>query len=254
MKRNRVLLSAWLLFRAMLRRRITLLLLAVIPAAFLGTVYLTTSERLMPFKIASVDSEAALEVSEQYISLLFFAVASVGFLCSFLALTLIQQHTETNRRLVICGYHPVELICGNLLVLFVFLLLISLYVGSALPFFFKPDHSTWVLTGLLLAGFVYGCYGLLVGSLVRGELEGILLIVLLANLDAGWLQNPLFYAEAQNQAIIRYLPAYFPSQVTIISAFSDHSIRHAVAGSLLYGSLFLLAGTGVFYWKMKIKR
>lgn len=40
---------------------------------------------------------------------------------------------------------------------------------------------------------MYSCYGLMVGAISLHELEGIFLIVLLANIDVGWLQNPSYY-------------------------------------------------------------
>jgi hypothetical protein len=93
-----------------------------------------------------------------------------------------------------------------------------------------------------------------VGALFKRELEGILFIVLLANIDAGWLQNPIYYADAQNKAIIRHLPAYFPSQVSMASAFTEHSILNPLVGSLIYGSLLLLAAMGIFWWRMRLRK
>ncbi len=107
-----------------------------------------------------------------------------------------------------------------------------------------------LVLGFILIGYVYGCYGLLVGAVFRSELEGILLIVLLTNIDVGWLQNPIFYSEAQNKAIIRWLPAFFPSQSSMISAFTDHSIWKSVLLSICYGSIFLIAALLVFWRKI----
>ncbi|MCB0585040.1 MAG: hypothetical protein KDD06_06935 [Phaeodactylibacter sp.] len=247
MRNQGVKTSMSMLFRMLLRRRIIPILLLAIPAAFLLAVYWTTSERMMPFRLASVAEEVFLEASECNISLLFLAVASVGFLSSFLALNLIQREAAASHRLVLCGYHPVALLLSKLAVLTCCTALIALYVSLALLAFFTPEHLFLMMLGLFLAGLVYGCYGLLVGSLIRGELEGILLIVLLANIDAGWLQNPLFYAGAENQFIIRWLPAYFPSQAAIAAAFSDYSISTSVLGSCLYVMFFLMMA-GIFYF------
>ena len=108
--------------------------------------------------------------------------------------------------------------------------------------------------GLMLIGFVYGCYGLTIGSLIKGKLEGVFFIVILANIDAGWLQNPMYYAEAHNSVIIRYLPAYFPSQSAIIAAFTDYSGANAQISSILYGIGFLILALLIFYNKMRIKK
>ncbi|MCO6491359.1 MAG: ABC transporter permease [Phaeodactylibacter sp.] len=253
MKAGRIGTSVSMLLRMMFRRRIIPILLLIIPAAFLLAVYATTSERIMPFRLASVAETVFLEASERNISLLFLAVASVGFLSSFLALNLIQREAAASRRLVLCGYHPVTLLFSKLAVLAGCTALIALYVGMALLVFFTPEHLFLMVLGLFLAGLVYGSYGLLVGSLIGGELEGILLIVLLANIDAGWLQNPLFYAEAENQFVIRCLPAYYPSQAAIAAAFSDHSVGNSVLAGSLYTLAFLtLAGT-LYFTKMRKK-
>jgi hypothetical protein len=243
-----------MILRMLVRRRIVLILLIVIPTIFLFTVSITTSDRLLPFQLASLEKEVFIEVSEKEISLLFFAVASTGFLVSFLALNLIQKNSMINRRLVICGYHPLELLVSNLLSLFLMILLIAIYVGLLTHAFFSIDQLWLMIFGLALTGFVYGCYGLAVGSMIRGELEGILLIVLLANIDAGWLQNPLFYDEAQNQVIIRYLPAYFPSQTAIIAAFTDYSAVKASLISILYGLVLLILSMLIYFTKMRIKK
>lgn len=254
MNRNRIFTSLIMVLQMIIRRRIGLVLLAVIPAVFLSTVAYTTTNRVLPFRIAALAKEVFIEVSEREISLLFFAVASVGFLISFLALTLIQKNNEVNRRLIICGYNPMELLVSNLLALFLVIFVIAVYVGLLTSAFFPITHLWRVILGLALTGFVYGCYGLFIGSVIRGELEGILLIVLLVNIDAGWLQNPLFYAEAQNQTIIRYLPAFYPSQSTIIAGFTDYSTMVANFNSLLYGLGFLSLSILIFFIRMRIRK
>lgn len=250
----RIYISFSMILRMLIRRRIVLILFVIIPAVFFSIVDLTTSNRVLPFRLASLENEIFIEVSEKEISLLFFAVAVTGFLVSFLALNLIQKNNEANRRLIICGYHPLELLISNLISLLFIIILIAVYIGLLSIAFFSIDHLFLLICGLMLTGFVYGCYGLAVGSIIKGELEGILFIVLLVNIDAGWLQNPLFYAEAQNQQLIRFLPAYFPSQTTIIAAFTDYSVINAGLNSLFYGLCFLIISMVIFFNKMKIQK
>lgn len=254
MSKTRIFTGLLMILKMLIRRKIVIILLVVIPAIFLSIVELTTTERVLPFLLASLDEEVFIFISTKGISFVFIAVASAGFLVSFLALNLIQKNSETNQRLVICGYHPIELLISNLLSLFLMIILIAVYVGVFTNIFFPIVHLISFIFGLVLIGFVYGCYGLVVGSLIKGELEGILLIVLLANIDAGWLQNPLFYAEAEHQVIIRYLPAYFPSQTAIIAAFTNYSTINSSLYSILYGSALLMFSMIIYFKKMQIKR
>jgi len=238
----------------LIRRRIILLALVIIPVAFLTGIELTASQRMILFRLASLDAKIFIEESQKEIALVFFAVANTGFLVSFLALNLIQIDNEVNRRLIICGYHPFELVIANLFSLLVLILSIAIYIGLLVNAFVSIKHLPLFIFGLTLIGFVYGCYGLTIGSMIKGKLEGILLVFLLANIDVGWLQNPTYYAEAHNSIIIRYLPAYFPSQSAIIAAFTEYSVINAGFYSILIGSGFLMLSMVIFYNKMRLKK
>jgi hypothetical protein len=134
------------------------------------------------------------------------------------------------------------------------IVVVGIYVASLILVFFEPEHFFRVVVGFILIGFVYGSYGLLVGSVLKGELEGILMITLLANIDVGWLQNPVYFADALNKSIIQGLPAFFPSQVSIISAFSDHEILKPIIGSIIYGTAFLFISLLIYWLKMRKSR
>lgn len=253
MTARKIVTGLFMILRMLVRQKIVIILLLIIPAFFFTIVEFTTSTRMLPFQLASLDEDVFINISEKGISFIFFAVASSGFLVSFLALNLIQKNRKANQRLVICGYHPLELLSSILLALFLVIVLIAVYVGLLSNAFYDIDHLGSFILGLVLIGFVYGSYGLMVGSLIKGELEGILMVVLLVNIDVGWLQNPLFYAEAQNQIIIKFLPAYFPSQTAIITAVTDYSAAAAAINGILYGFILLIFSMLIFYSKMRRK-
>jgi hypothetical protein len=252
MKGIRIFTALTMILRMLLRRRIILISLLVLPFVFLTIVELTAPTRFIPFRLASLDVRVFIRESLKEIALVFFSVTSSGFLVSLLALNLIQIESDVNRRLVICGYTPFELLISNLFALLLVILSIAVYLGLIVSAFVSIAHLPMFIFGLMSIGFVYGCYGLAVGSLIKGKLEGVFFIVLLANIDAGWLQNPMYYAEAHNNVIIRYLPAYFPSQSAIIAAFTDYSGSNALLFSIMYGSFFLIVSMLIFYYKMKI--
>jgi hypothetical protein len=254
MSLRRIKTGLFMILKMLFRRRVVLLLLVLMPVVFLSVVEMTASAKVILFRLASLDEMVFIRESQKQISLIFFSVTSTGFLVSFLALNLIQVNNNVNRRLVICGYHPFELLISNLLSLLLVILLIAVYIGLLINIFFPVRHLAGYIFGLVLIGFVYGCYGLMIGSLLKGKLEGIFLIVLLANIDAGWLQNPMYYAEAQNNILIRWLPAYFPSQSAIIAAFTDYPGAKAWLLSIVYGSLLLILSLLVFYNKMRIRK
>jgi hypothetical protein len=66
-------------------------------------------------------------------------------------------------------------------------------------------------------------------------------VVLLANIDAGWLQNPVFYSTSQETEVIRWLPAFFPCQFIFSSVFSEKFNLWALLMSLIYASFLFAA-------------
>lgn len=237
--------------RTLGRNRIALLLLVLIPALFLAFVELTTTDRPITFALASAGPGSPVLASQRHEALVFVGLAAVGVLTAFLALDLLQRDLGVTHRLVRCGYRPREIVAARLAVLVLVVVLIATLLAAIVRALFAPANLAAVWAGFLLGGWVYGCYGLLAGALVRRELEGILVVVLLANLDVGWLQNPIYYADAPHQAVIRVLPAHYPSQVSMLAAFTDQPVGGAAARAFAYGAVLLAVALFVFHRRMR---
>ncbi|MDH5752003.1 MAG: hypothetical protein OEZ59_06255 [Deltaproteobacteria bacterium] len=246
-----ILIGIQMQIRSLVRNRLSLLLLLLIPVVFFGVIDLTSADRDLRFKIASISGETYITVAERSHNIAFMAVALCGFLVSFYALSLVQKNRASYQRLLLCGYRSLDLVLSLVATQAIVTILIALYVTLLTRVFFPPEYFWGTFWGLSLTGFVYGAYGSFVGSLIEGHLEGILMIVLLANIDAGWLQNPVFYAGAENQVIVRYLPAFYPSQVTMIQAFSAHSAVQQSLFSLGYGMIFI--GLALLLFRLKLR-
>jgi hypothetical protein len=240
--------------RDLLRRRIVLLLIFLIPALFFGLTILTTQNTVVLFKLAAAPGEPVVMVSERREALVFIGLAAAALIASFLGLNLAQRQVDATRRLVLCGFRSAEVSAAKGLLLLCVLTAIGVWVTGLLIPWFKPAHPSGLLAGYILTGFIYGAYGMLAGGLLKHELEGILCVVLLVNIDAGWLQNPIFYAEAQNRSVIRALPAYFPSQVAMLSAFSEYKIGIPLLKGILYGLILLSIAFFILHRKLRIYR
>lgn len=240
--------------KELLRNRLALLLLFIIPSLFYFLTRLTIPDREIAFKLAAVSEGTVIHVSERSEALIFIGLAAVGVISSFLGLILSQKDAAATQRLILCGYRPSEIVISKLLLLAAVVLLVGCYVGFLLRFFMKPDDILKTMISFMLGGYVYGCYGILVGTIVRHELEGILLVVLLANIDIGWLQNPIYYADAQNKLVIRLLPAFYPSQTSMASAFTGYGILLPFVQGIAYGSALLILAIIVSAFRLRVRR
>ena len=238
---------------ALLRNRVAIGLIVILPVLFYALIAITTGDAPIAFLLPSVSDETAVTVSRKHEGLVFMGLAAVGFISAFLGFHLISRQAEVSRRLLVCGYRAWELVVTRLAVLTCAVVIVSLFSGLLLRLFFAPQHLAVVIVGFVLVGLVYGCYGLLAGSIFKRELEGILSIVLVTNIDVGWLQNPIFYTSSEHREVIHVLPAYFPAQVSITAAFSDYTTGYAAAGSLAYGGALLIVAVAVFWSRMRVR-
>ena len=108
-----------------------------------------------------------------------------------------------------------------------------------------------MLSGMLLLGLIYAGYGMLAACIIDGALEGTLTVILLANIDAGWLQNPLFFAGARNKLVIQLLPAYHPTQLSIGAAFTNEAVQTSVFISIAYLLFFFGAAMLISWYNMR---
>ncbi|HET6981528.1 MAG TPA: hypothetical protein VFI53_05265, partial [Myxococcaceae bacterium] len=192
--------------------------------------------------VLDVLDDGVRTLDRRAVALTFLAVAAVGFVSAFFAFYLVHRRLETDRRLALVGLPPVEIGTAKLLVLTGLVTVLSVYQLLLLGMMLPVSHFPGLLAGLVAVGLVYGAVGLLLGALSRHDIEGLLVIVLLANIDVGWLQNPAYYADSQRRWIIESLPGFFPTQLALLSVFEPRGLIGAAGASALWvAAAFLVA-------------
>lgn len=241
--------------REVLRGRFVLILLVLVPAAFYAVGWLTGTDEPLPFRLGSIGEGVDLVVPQRHEITVFIGLAATGLLTSFVGLKLAQRDVESVRRLVLCGFRAPELLGARLFVLVAVIGAVAAGLGSVVPLlFFAPERTGAMIVAFAAGGWISGCWGLLVGALIRKELEGILVVALLTNLDAGWLQNPVWYAGAQNRELIRALPMHFPSQAAMAAAFSTEPIGRPLLLGGAYGAALLALAMVAYGWRLRVRR
>src|SRR5215831_12889103 len=172
MRRYQLMTSLAMNFRMLLRRKIVLAMLIIIPTLFIFIVRLTSSTDTIFFQLGIGNENNSIRQVQGNVILVFVTMATIGFLASFLALNVTQQYNNINRRLVICGYYPSEIILSGLIVILSMIFFVVISIGLCMSFFFDPLYRLNMITGFLFEGIIYACYGMLVGSIVKAELEG----------------------------------------------------------------------------------
>ncbi|HEY6406676.1 MAG TPA: hypothetical protein VIY29_04320, partial [Ktedonobacteraceae bacterium] len=101
----------------------------------------------------------------------------------------------------------------------------------------------------------YGGFGLLLGVLLRGELEGFFLIIMVSLIDT-FTQNPVGYSSdpSTNQNYIVWFPSFAPTQISVAGGFTHLVPWSYVLLSLAWFGAFALLGLAIFWWKTRAWR
>jgi len=202
------------------RNRFGLLLLVVIPVIFLAVVEWTSGSQTIPIDLFFRDETRRIPLSQRNVNLVFIGSAVLGFLTAYYAIILFHKNFEYYKYCIGMGLPPASFLAARSLfflgIIAILGLLISIIVGSMV----EIEQIYGLYAGFLLMGIIYGTIGGIMGLLSSDFMVAILGVVLLANLDAGWLQNPVFYSTAQETELIKWLPAFFPTQSVFASAFT----------------------------------
>ena len=123
-----------------------------------------------------------------------------------------------DRRLVIAGFTPFEAVAPRMAVLLadtLTVLVVSLGVTAAS---FEPRSWLVFAVGNALAALTYACIGALAGALL-GQLASTYVVLFLALLGTGILQNPMF-GDGTPSGLAFAFPDYGAGRVVVDGAFS----------------------------------
>lgn len=231
--------------RELWRNKLGLVLLLGIPVLFIGVVEWTSGRVRVPIKLFYAGETVRVVLSQHSITLIFASLAVTGFLVAYYALVLYHQDFEYYRYSVFLGLRPRAFVAARFALFLLLSGAISLLITVVLGQLVDLRRPGSVFLGFMLIGVTYGAFGGIIGSLSRDFLPALLIVALLADLDAAWLQNPVYYSWAQESAIIRALPAFYPCQMVFSAAFTARNNSLAAIRGLAYagglaGLLFLV--------------
>ena len=220
--------------RELWRNKLGLVLLLGIPAIFIAVVEWTAGRLPVPIKLFYAAETVRVVLPQKSITLVFASAAVTGFLMAYYSLVLYHQDFEYYRYGVFLGLRPVTFAGARFLLFLLLSCAVSLLITLTLGRLFELQQPAGVFLGLLLTGIIYGACGGIIGSITRSFLPALLIAALLVDLDAAWLQNPVYYTWAQDSALIRALPAFYPCQALFAAAFTLRSNSYAILGALAY--------------------
>jgi ABC-2 type transport system permease protein len=176
-----------------------------------------------------------VDVNGQRLGLITAGLNAITLIVGFVSFTATRRGMQFDRRLVLCGFRRWILILAKLTSLTTVALTASLYAAAIFLVLWRPVALPLVVLGFFAATLAYGAFGLFLGVLVRGELEGFFLVIMVSLTDT-FLQNPTGNPAA-NQHVVEFFPSFAPTQVAVAGGFT-----HTVPWAYLLLSLAWPAG------------
>jgi len=222
----------------------------ILLVAFVPVWYLLIGSMISHTRVAFLlrATGTTLVVDAHNLTLISAGLSSITLITGFVVFATVRRSRAFDRRLVLSGYRPSALIAAKTCGALVQAVAIGAYAAIIMLFFWRPAGVWAIAVTFMLAAATYAALGLLIGVLVRGDLEGFFLIIMVSLLDT-FLENPVDNPLA-NKPILEFFPSYGPTQFAAAGAFHHQALASMAAVSLAWTAAFALLGLLVLRLRM----
>src|SRR5215470_5193529 len=228
-----------------------LLLVAFVPAWYLLMQAIAGHQ---PLTFRLVATGQTLTVGAGHLTLISAGLNSVTMIVGFAVFAAIRRTLAFDKRLVFAGYRQATLIAAKTCAIAIIAVAVALYTATIMLAFWRPGTGGWpaIWAGLTVMALTYAALGLLLGVLVKGDLEGFFLIVMGGLMDT-FLQNPLGNPLA-NKPALEWFPSFGPMQFAVSGAFAHQALWGHLALGLAWAAAFAATGLAIFQLKTRTRR
>lgn len=223
--------SLWAAVRDYRRNRVLWVLLVGVPVLFVALAAAQTPTTPMPVALVDGARHFTSMIALRHIHAGEMAAIASALLAGVAGLFVVTGATDGDRRLVLAGFRPRQVLAGHLGVVAGAALLTSAVSIAVSALFFSPQFWAEYVGAIVLIALTYAMIGVLFGPLV-GRLGGLYLLLLLSIVDVGYGQTVMF--NPLPPAWGAYLPTRGAGRLLVDGSFTT--------GFEQYGSLLLAFG------------
>ena len=223
------------------RNRVLWALLVVVPAVFIGMAIIVTLDVPGPIELVEGGRHFTTFLSERRIHAATMVPVTSAFLAGVTGLFVVTGSAGGDRRLVLAGFRPREVLEGRLGVVAAATVLTTAVAVAISGAWYPPRQWVVFAAANLLIALTYAVIGVLIGP-ITGRIGGLYLMLLLAFVDVGFGQNVML--PSGPPAWGAFMPARGASRVMLDGAFTEHfdQLRFLLLG--LAWLVALTAATG----------
>lgn len=173
------------------------------------------------------------------------AINAVTLITGFMMFAATFAGGRFDRRLTMAGYPRTHLVLAKAASLTLASATVAAYATAVICVAWSPRHPFLLATALFCAAMTYGALGVVYGTLLHREVEGMFAMVMTSVLDVA-LQNPISSSTADS-LIIHLLPSYGTVQVAAAASFSGRTAPALLGVQLLWFTAAALLALFTFH-------
>lgn len=198
------------------RNRFAMLLIVVYIPLWISLAYVSIPDRPAPLHLRSTGEHLAPAGNE--LTQITGAIMAVTLITGFMMFAATFTGHRFDRRLAMAGYPRFHLVTAKATSLTLTSAFVAVYATAVTRFFWTPEQPLQLAAALFCAALTYGAIGVILGSVLHREVEGMFALVMISVLD-DLLPNPMWSSGADS-SFIRFLPTYGTSQAATAAGFS----------------------------------
>lgn len=229
------------------RNRFAMLLVAVFVPVFVTLAGLVITPVRVPFRLR--DTGVVLQAKGNELAQISGALTAVCLIIGFMMFAATFSSGAFDRRLCMAGYPRVALGSAKIACLVVASLVVSAYATTAICLSWSPQRPIVLAVAVFCDAMTYGALGVVFGTLLRREVEGMFAIAMLSCFDMV-VQNPVASIGADSD-VVRWLPSYGAMQAATAAGFSDTTLFTGLAMQLGWFAASVLVGLVAFHLRTR---
>jgi ABC-2 type transport system permease protein len=232
------------------RNRLALIILVFFIPVWTLLAYRLTASTPVPFFVRPAGR--SLMVPANTLSQITGALQAIALIVGFMMFVATARSVSFDRRLVQAGYPWLGLALAKVTSLVLLAAAVAVYTTAWMQLYWRPQQLALLTASMFLGALTYGGIGIMLAAILRTELAGMFLLIMISFLDVG-VQNPIATPVAANP-VLRVLPAYGAMQSAATSVDLDLVPWSYLALGLCWAVATTSIGMAAFMLRTRARR
>nr|WP_202035866.1 ABC transporter permease [Streptomyces mexicanus] len=229
------------------RNRLAMVLVALFIPSWISLAYAVIPSTTVTFRLRATGR--LLAPAGNQITQITGAINAVTLITGFMMFAVTFNGGRFDRRLAMAGYPRIHLVLAKTTSLALASGAVAAYATAVICAAWSPRQPVQLAAALFCGALTYGALGVVFGSLLRREVEGMFALVMTSLVDVG-LQSPLASGGTRSAAV-EFLPTYGTMQAATAAGFTRTPLPGDLAVQILWFAGAALVGLFAFRRRTK---